>query len=68
MVKEVCTSSSIIIDVWKKKFHSISFTEGETATTDDVEQTSTYYVTETGEYFYQTDTVDGQVMTVVSGK
>ncbi|XP_065200286.1 transcriptional repressor CTCFL-like [Planococcus citri] len=27
---------------------------------------TTYYVTETGEYFYQADTVNGQVMTVIT--
>lgn len=29
-------------------------------------QNSTYYVTEAGEYYYQTDTMNGQIMTVVA--
>lgn len=43
------------------------FTDTESQENSNVDETNnTYFVTESGEYFYQTDTVNGQVMTVVT--
>lgn len=45
-----------------------SFTDENATGDENTPETNTIYVTESGEYFYQADTVAGQVVTVVDSK